>query len=577
MSKSVAKKAQLMPNWRFAVVAVLLAMLLLLLVWRLLELQVLDVERGHEFLRYQGDVRSIRKEVIPAYRGVITDRHGEPLAVSTPVASVWFNPHHISNDKAQWRRLAEKLQIPYERLAKKITRNRDKQFVYLRRHMAPAAVKEVLELGVAGVYAQREYKRFYPAGEVAAHLVGFTNIDDKGQEGVELSFDHWLQGEAGSKRVLKDLRGNVIRDIEQSKTASPGKDLALSIDLRLQYLVYRELKTAMRRSNAKAASMVILDARTGEVLAMANQPSYNPNNRRQLQVAHTRNRAITDLIEPGSTVKPLTVVAALESGRYQPDTKIDTHPGYIRVGGKTLLDPKNYGQIDVATVLTKSSQVGTSKLALDLDEQAVWDVFQRFGLGTSTGTGFPGERAGLLPGRVDWKPIERVNFAFGYGLSVTPLQIAQAYGVLANKGVKQPVSLLRVENESEGEAVIAPEVAKQLLAMLKTVTEKGGTGTQAQLESYSAAGKTGTVHKLSKIGYADDRYLALFAGMAPAKDPRLVAVVVIDEPRSGKYYGGEAAAPVFSRVMGDALRLLDVVPDKLMAKQTIQQQGRKSA
>jgi cell division protein FtsI (penicillin-binding protein 3) len=575
MTKKAAK--HIMPIWRFSLIVMLLASLASLLVWRLLSLQVLDVERGHDFLIGQGDARSVRTETIPAYRGVITDRHGEPLAVSTPVSSIWINPRHMSDDASQWPQLAKALNLPLDQLQKKIIRNRSRAFVYLRRQMAPAAAKKVLDLGIAGVYADREYKRYYPAAEVAAHLVGFTDVDDRGQEGVELAYEEWLRGESGNKRVMKDLRGNVIRDIEQRKTARAGKDLALSIDLRLQYLAYRELKAALQRSDAKAGSMVVLDVQTGEVLAMANQPSYNPNNRRRLQVGHTRNRAMTDVMEPGSTVKPLTVVAALESGRYQPNTPVDTSPGYLRVGRKTLLDPVNYGLIDVTKIITKSSQVGTSKLALDLDERAVFDVFQRFGFGVNTGSGFPGESGGSLPGRANWKAIERVNFAFGYGLSVTPLQLAQAYGVIANKGVKQPTSLLRVDELSQGEPVVSKKIAQQVVAMLKTVTEKGGTGTRAQVDSYSVAGKTGTVHKLGKVGYSDDRYRALFAGMAPADDPRLVAVVVIDEPGAGKYYGGEAAAPVFSKVMADALRILEVAPDKLLAEKQKIQQGRKSA
>ena len=566
---------QVMPAWRFSLIAVLLAALACLLVWRLLSLQVLDVDRGHEFLQGQGDARSVRTEQIPAYRGMITDRHGEPLAVSTPVSSIWINPRHIPDDRRQWRELAKALGLPFDRVEKKITRSRSRGFVYLRRQMAPADAARVLRLGIPGVYSQQEYKRFYPAGEVVSHVLGYTNIDDQGQEGIELAYEDWLKGESGSRQVVKDLRGNIIRDIGQKKAARAGKDLALSLDLRLQYLAYKELKAALQRTAAKAGSMVILDAANGEVLAMVNQPSFNPNNRRFKVGKHTRNRAMTDVMEPGSTVKPLTVVAALESGRYQPHSRIDTSPGYLRVGRKTLMDPVNYGVIDLTKVITKSSQVGTSKIALDLDEQRIWDVFQRFGFGVGTGSGFPGERGGQLPARVDWKPIERVNFAFGYGLSVTPLQLAQAYGVFANKGIRHTASLLRQDQPVAGEQVVSPRVASQVLAMLQTVTEKGGTGTNAQVEGYTVAGKTGTVHKLASGGYADDRYRALFAGVAPVDKPRLVAVVVIDEPGHGQYYGGEAAAPVFSRVMADALRILDVTPDKLLARQQ-QPGGRKS-
>jgi len=564
--------------WRFLLVALMLAVMASLLVWRLLSLQVLDLERGHEFLIGQGDARSIRTETIPAYRGVITDRNGEPLAVSTPVLSIWMNPRHMNDrDASRWPELAKVLGVPFERLKSKIAQNASRGFVYLRRHMAPDEAKKVLSLGIAGIYAEREYKRYYPAAEVTAHLVGFTDINDNGQEGVELAYEEWLRGEQGSKRVMKDLRGNVIRDIEQISVARPGQDLALSIDLRLQHLAYRELKAALQSNNAKAGSMVLLDVETGEVLAMVNQPSYNPNNRRRLRAEQTRNRAMTDVMEPGSTVKPLTIVAALESGRYLPSTPVDTNPGYLKVGRKTLLDPVNYGVIDVTKIITKSSQVGTSKLALDLDEQAVFDVFQRMGFGVGTGSGFPGESGGYMPNHANWKPIERVNFAFGYGLSVTPLQLAQAYAVLASDGVKHPVSLLRVNETQDSKVVLSAKISRQIVGMLKTVTEKGGTGTLAQVENYSVAGKTGTVHKVGKSGYADDRYRALFAGMAPADDPRLVGVVIIDEPGRDKYYGGEAAAPVFSKVMAGALRMLEVAPDKLLAKKPGKKQERKSA
>ncbi|MEE8060006.1 MAG: penicillin-binding transpeptidase domain-containing protein [Pseudomonadales bacterium] len=560
MSK-VARQA--VPAWRFSLAIFLLAGLVSLLIWRVLSLQVLDTERGHDFLQGQGDARTIRTEHIPAYRGVISDRNGEPLAVSTPVASIWFNPQQLIIEKSRWQELAAAVGISRQSLEKKITNNRRRGFVYLRRHLSPQAADAVLALGIKGVNIQREYKRYYPAGEVAAHIVGFTNIDDQGQEGMELAFESWLRGESGSKRVLKDLHGNIFRDIDQHKSARPGKDLMLSIDMRLQYLAYRELKAAIKKVQAKSGSVVVLDSATGEVLAMVNQPSFNPNNRRDLRIASLRNRAMTDIFEPGSTAKPFTVVAALESGKYHPHTKIDTNPGYLHVGKKTLLDPVNYGVIDITGILTKSSQVGISKLALDLDEQLVWGVFSRFGLGVSSGSGFPGESAGRLPNRPNWRPIERVNFAFGYGLAVTPLQLAQAYAVFASGGVFRNASLLRQEKLVAGEQVVSPVVAKQVVAMLETVTQKGGTATRAQVAAYSVAGKTGTVHKIGKNGgYADDRYIAVFAGLAPVSNPRIVTVVMIDEPKLDKYHGGEAAAPVFAAVVADALRLLNVNPDR---------------
>lgn len=559
------KGQQSISVWRFSLAVLLLVLLVILMVWRMLNLQVLDTEKGYDFLQHQGDARSHRTEIIPAYRGIISDRNGEPLAVSTPVDSIWMDPRKLIGQEQYWPSLAKALDMPLSRLKSKVRDNSTRGFIYLRRHMAPSSAKKILALKISGINAQREYKRFYPAAEVSAHLVGFTNIDDQGQEGMELAFNDWLEGEAGSKRVLKDLHRNVIREIDQGKKARSGKDLVLSIDLRLQYLAYRELKAALIRSKAKSGSMVVLDSRTGEVLAMVNQPSYNPNNRESLRPYMMRNRAMTDVFEPGSTVKPLTVVAALESGKYQPDTLVDTNPGYIRVGKKTLLDPVNYGVIDVTKILTKSSQVGISKLALSLDEQSVMDVFLRFGLGRSTGSGFPGESSGRVINRARWSPIERANFAFGYGLSVTPLQLAQAYSVFASGGVLRPATLLRQDEVSEGEQVISPIIARQVVKMLETVTRDGGTGTRAKLAAYSVAGKTGTVHIAEKGGYSDNRYRAIFAGMAPASNPRLVAVVMIDEPDERRYHGGESAAPVFSRVMGDALRLLDVVPDKVMA------------
>ena len=558
---------QAVPAWRFLLVILLLAVLASLLIWRVLSLQVLDTERGHGFLQGQGDARSVRTEHIPAYRGVISDRNGEPLAVSTPVASIWLNPQHLADNEKQWPALAKLLDLNPKQLKKKIDSNRQRHFVYLKRHVSPKLANSVRALGISGINVQREYKRYYPASEVAAHIVGFTNIDDQGQEGIELAFDAWLQGEPGSKRVLKDLHGNVFRDIDQGQQARSGKNITLSIDMRLQYMAYRELKAAMKRVDAKSGSVVMLDGLTGEVLAMVNQPSFNPNNRSELKPASLRNRAMTDVFEPGSTVKPLTVVAALESGRYKPNTIVDTSPGYIRVGKKTLLDPVNYGKLNVTGILTKSSQVGTSKLALDLDEQEVWRVFSRFGLGVGTGSGFPGESAGILPSRPNWRPIERVNFAFGYGLAVTPLQLAQAYSVFASGGVMRPATLMRRTEQVEGERIISSEVADDLVAMLATVTQKGGTATRAQLAAYSVAGKTGTVHKVGKKGgYADDRYMAVFAGLAPASNPRIVTVVMIDEPNLDRYHGGESAAPVFARVMSDALRILDIRPDKFPAK-----------
>lgn len=548
---------QTMPLWRLLLVFVLLAMLFAFLVARVVALQVMD----DGFLQGQGDARTLRTQTVPAYRGVISDRSGEPLAVSTPVASIWINPKQMLSLNQDYRPLAKLLALSTKDIVAKINDNQRRGFIYLRRHIEPKIAKQVKQLNLIGVGVQQEYKRFYPAAEVASHIVGFTNIDDRGQEGIELAYDEWLKGSPGSKRVIKDLHGHIIRELDQPKEAVSGNNLALSIDMRLQYMAYKELKASLQKTRAKAGSVVVLDIKTGEILAMVNQPSYNPNNRSTLNPAHMRNRALTDVFEPGSTVKPFTVLAALESGKYSAHTKIDTSPGYIRVGKKTLLDPVNYGEIDVTKVLTKSSQVGTSKIALALDEQSIWEMFNRVGFGRDVGSGFPGESAGLLPNRINWRPIERVNFAFGYGLSVTPVQLAQAYSVLANEGRLQPLSLLRQETIPESRQIVDPALARQLVSMLQTVTEEGGTGTNAQVANYHVAGKTGTVHKVGKSGYADDRYRAVFAGMAPVGKPRMVVVVMIDEPKNDKYYGGEVAAPIFSKVMSDALRLMNVSPD----------------
>jgi cell division protein FtsI (penicillin-binding protein 3) len=557
---SKASNGQALPKWRLRAVAFLLLALLVLLVWRLLSLQVLDTERGYEFLQGQGDARTIRTEVIPAHRGQILDRNGEPLAISTPVVTIWANPKEAVAARGRWRELAKPLGLSLDALSERLA-HQGRRFVYLRRHLPPAEAEAILALKIPGIYGQREYRRFYPAGEVTAHILGFTDIDDHGQEGVELAYDQWLSGTPGSKKVLKGLTGKIIREIGDGKPVQPGHDLVLSIDLRLQYLAHRELRAQLADTGSAAGSIVVLDSHTGEVLAMANQPSFNPNNRASRNAANLRNRTTIDLIEPGSTVKPLAIVAALESGRYQPHTQVDTSPGWMVVDRKTLKDPVNYGVMDITRMITKSSQVGLTKVALDLDQRSVLDVFQRFGLGSSTETGFPGETHGLLPTRKRWSNIERANFAFGYGLQVTPLQLARAYGVFANGGRLMPVTLLKRDQQPEGRQVIAAGTARQLVDMLTTVTGPEGTGKRAHIPSYSVAGKTGTVHQVGAHGYDTARYRSIFAGFAPATRPRVVTVVVVDDPSGARYHGGEVAAPVFSRVVGGAMRMLNVAPD----------------
>jgi cell division protein FtsI (penicillin-binding protein 3) len=552
-------------SWRFTLVAVALALLGALLVWRLVALQVLDTERGYRFLQSQGDARALRQEPIPAHRGIIADRNGEPLAVSTPVQTLWANPRKLAAEAEveDWTPLAAALGLPPEDLRRRISGVASKEFAYLRRRMSPADAGKVLALKVPGVYARREYQRFYPAGAVTAHVVGFTNVDDRGQEGIELAYDQWLAGVEGSKQVLKDLFGHVIRDVQEVSPARPGRAIDLSLDLRIQYLAHRELRKAIEAARAESGSVVVLDARTSEVLAMANHPSYNPNNRESVGSAALRNRAITDLTEPGSTVKPFTMIAALSSGKYRPDTLIDTTPGWIRVGRKTFRDHHSLGLIPLSAIITKSSQVGTTKVALSLEQDMIRDVFHKAGFGQAVGSGFPGESVGILPNPRRWSDIARANFAFGYGLSVTPLQLARAYAVLANGGRMRPITLLRTAEAAPAVDALPPEAVREMVAMMETVTHQGGTAVKAAIPGYRVAGKTGTVHRLGAHGYEPDRYLSLFAGFTPVSDPRIVCVVVVNDPRGGVYYGGAIAAPVFSAVVRGALRLLNVPPDDL--------------
>ena len=548
-------------RWRVWLVALAVLVLGSALLWRLASLQVLpDTAQGYEFLQGQGQARTLRTESISAYRGVITDRNGEPLAVSTPVETLWADPTLLLQSPERWNELARALELSEAELEARLSRYSGKEFMYLRRHLPPQAAEAVLALEIPGVYSQREYRRYYPAGEVAAHLVGFTDIDDRGQEGMELAYDAWLSGESGAKQVLKDLRGRTVKELQLVKSARPGRNLALSIDLRLQYLAHRELKAAVLKNNAKGGSLVIMDVQTGEVLAMTNQPAYNPNDRSGLRSEALRNRALTDLFEPGSTMKPLAVMAALETGRFSPSSLINTAPGYVQVGRKTLLDPVNYGTLDLSGVIAKSSQVGMTKLALELEPSTVRNMYQRLGLGQGVGTGFPGESVGTLPTYERWRPIQRATYAFGYGLNLTAMQLVNAYSTVASGGGKRTPSLLRVDDVVEGERVVDEELARQVTAMLRRAVSTEGTARRAEIPAYPVAGKTGTVHKVGEGGYVENRYIASFVGMAPADNPRIVAAVIIDEPSDERYFGGQVAAPVFSRVAEGALRLLQVPP-----------------
>ena len=531
------------------------------LIWRAVDQQILE----KDFLQSEGSDRYLDRVEVPAHRGLITDRRGDVLALSTPVVSVAANPRVLGTDVAQTLALAKALKMDAGQLRARLARYSHRHFVYLKRRLPPSDAQHVMAVakanGIRGVHLEREYKRYYPAGEVFAHVLGFTDVDDRGQEGLELAMDRVLRGEPGAKRVLRDGRRQVVDDVENIRTPRAGNHLALSIDQRLQFIAYRELKAAVLRHRAISGSLVLLDVRNGEVLAMVNQPSFNPNGNRSNSKGRLRNRALTDVYEPGSTMKPFTVAAALDRGSIAPDTVIDTSPGYFYVGRSQVKDSKNLGPIDVATVLSRSSNVGASKIALDLDKRELWRVMHELGFGSSAQTGFPGEVAGQLSDYRRWAQIDQATLAFGYGISVTTLQLAQAYAALANDGVLRPVSLLKRAAVAEGRRVFSAETAAIVRHMLEAVVAPDGTAPDAAVLGYRVAGKTGTVKKFGPEGYSDDRYLSLFAGMAPARDPRVVMVVMLDEPRAGKFYGGQVAGPVFSRVMAETLRLLNVAPD----------------
>lgn len=538
------------------------------------QLQIMpSEEQGRDFLQDQGDARSIRKEDIPAHRGLITDRHGEPLAISTPVTTLTADPRQMQNraSAADIKKLAAALGMQPSQLQGRLNRYRNKSFMYLARQLPTPEADRILDLRIPGVSARQEYKRFYPAGEVTAQLVGFTDINDDGQEGMELAYNSFLTGESGSKKVVKDLAGRVIKDIALIKPASPGNSLRLSIDLRVQYAAYRALKAAVQKHQAKSGSVVVLDVHTGEVLAMANQPSFNPNDRSNLRPDSIRNRAVTDMMEPGSTVKPFTMLAALESGKFEPETEINTSPGYLKVSYKTFVDERDYGTLDMAGILTKSSQVGTTKIALELNPEATRELFERMGFGEGIGSGFPAETAGNLPAHRKWDPVTQATFAFGYGLSTSSLQLARAYSILANNGARHEISLTALDSTPETVQVVDSELVKNIRSMLKTAAGDKGTGKRAMIDGYSVAGKTGTLHKVKPGGgYDPHRYMSVFAGLSPVDNPRLVTIVVIDEPREGDYFGGLVAAPVFSEVTGNALRLMQVTPDNMDINRNIE-------
>ncbi len=549
--------------WRFRVVIGLLALMVGAICWRIIDLQVVD----RDFLKGQGDARSLRHIPIPAHRGLITDRNGEPLAVSTPVTTLWANPKEMQASKDRWPQLAAALGQNPQQLTERLTQQASKEFIYLVRGLTPEQGQHVLDLKVPGVYGLEEFRRFYPAGDVTAHMVGFTDLDDHGREGVELAYDEWLAGVPGKRQVIKDRRGRLIKDIQVTKNAKAGKTLALSIDLRLQYLATRELRNAIAEQDAKAGSLVIMDVKTGEVLAMVNQPTYNPNNRRSMFPAAMRNRAIIDVFEPGSTVKPISMSAALESGRWKPTDKVEVYPGSLQIGRYTIKDvSKSEGPIlDLTGILINSSNVGMSKIAFDIGGEAIYRVMSQVGLGQYTGLGFPGERVGNLPNHREWRKAETATLSYGYGVSVTALQLVHAYAALANDGKMVPLSILKVDKAPEAVQAIPKETAETIQGMLQQVIEAPRGVFRAQVPFYHVAGKSGTARKatVGSKGYTENAYRSLFAGFGPMSDPRYAIVVVIDEPGKGGYFGGLVSAPVFSKVMSGTLRLMNVPPDNL--------------
>ena len=545
---------------RLRVVLGVLILMMVALVLRAIDLQVLD----RDFLTQQGEQRQLRTLEESAHRGMITDRHGEPLAISAPVQTAWANPRDLLEQRERWPELAAALDVEPDWLAGRIEARASREFLYLRRHMLPAQARRVTDLRMQGVGLIREFHRYYPHGEAVAHVLGYTDIDDRGQEGVELAFDQWLSGRPGAKRVLRDRYGRTIRDVASIRPAHDGNTLRLTLDQRLQYLAYRELKAAVARHDAKGGTAVLLDARSGEILALVNQPGFNPNNRSAIRSELTRNRAVTDTLEPGSVLKPFTVAAALDSGAIDPNATLETAPGTLRVGRHTVRDLRDYGTIDLTTLIARSSNVGATQLALETPPGDFWQILHRAGFGQRAGIHFPGEARGRLREFIHWREIERATLGYGYGLSVSTLQMAAAYTAFANDGRRIPVRLAHTaEDLREETRVMTPHTARQVLAMMEHVVGPDGTARQAVIDGYRVAGKTGTTRKSGAGGYTEDRYHSHFVGLAPASDPRFVMAVSIDEPNAGVYYGGAVAAPVFQRVVASALRMYNVRPDAM--------------
>ncbi|MDR3503568.1 MAG: penicillin-binding protein 2 [Legionella sp.] len=548
---------------RLVIVSAFFILLTLILIWRMIDLTVLH----RQFLQGQGNARSLRTVDIPAYRGMITDRHGAPLAISTPVESVWVNPKEFSPDEEQFMSLAKYLHLTPKQLSRKIVdaQNDNREFLYLQRQLPPALSKQIEKLKIPGVNFQKEFKRYYPDSDSISQLLGFTNVDDQGLEGIELAYQDWLKGVVGKKRVIKDRLGRIIEELNVTKEPRPGRDIVLSIDRRLQYLAYSELGKTVEEFGAKSGSVVVVDTENGEILAMANVPSYNPNSRGRYDKDTYRNRAVTDTFEPGSVMKTLSIASALETGLYTPSTIIDTNPSWMSVHGRVVRDIHNYGVLDVTGVLQHSSNVGVTKMVLASPPEQLIGLLQRCGFGQRTESTYPGESDGSIVKVKDANPFVLATLAFGYGLSATALQLAKAHMIFANDGRLIPVTLIHNDPPTAGVQVIKSETAKQVLAMMEAVLGKDGTGKSARVPGYRVAGKTGTARVAGKDGYKDRRYTASFIGIAPVSKPKFVVVVIIHEPSKKGYYAAAVAAPLFSKVMMGALRLFNIPTDEAIS------------
>jgi len=544
-----------LPLWRSRLMALLILGSFAVLIGRAFYLQTLN----NDFLQEKGESRYRRDIEISASRGRIADRHGDVLAISTPMKSIWAIPPATTMSPVQTRQLADLLETDPKQLAQKL--DTDKTFVFLRRQIPPPVAEQVAALKLPGIGQDKEYRRFYPTGEMTAHMVGFTGVDDKGLEGVELAFHGQLLGQPGSRSVIKDRRGQIVEDVGSIKPPQDGKEIRLALDSKIQYLAYSHLKQAIAENNAKAGGVVVLDVRTGEIVALANWPTYNPNNREGLSGGQLRNRAVTDTFEPGSTLKPFTIGLALENGKVRSDTVINCAPGRLTIGSATISDAHPHGALSVAEVIQKSSNVGAAKIAAMLPAQKMWQMFDDVGFGQVPRLGFPGEVSGRVRPWKNWRPIEQATMSYGHGISVSLIQLARAYSVFARDGDLMPLSLTRLDSSTPtGAAVFSPKTAREVRSMLEMAVLPGGTAPKAQIPGYRVAGKTGTAHKLEGGRYAN-KFVSSFVGFAPASDPRLIVAVMIDEPSGGKHYGGDVAAPVFAAVMGNSLRTLGIAPD----------------